>query len=315
MNQYGVVCELYHGQVPRLTTYFRARESDSGRLEQYYARYQPDRSDRSPADFPSGHTRDSVPTSNSADDLFLDRFPSGFAAQIVRHAESEHGLSVADSTTNENFLGTLLEIGGSPNQGSSADERQRARELLADGERLHFATESYETALGLISSLLTAQADLTAAITEDTSTLDGGMSAYDCVVEPGGEEGLESLGDTKGKMIPPEPTRNEGTGLGNDILSSAQGETSDGHADIARIAPYLAGALVVGVAIGILIGMALASGLDSGNLIALPDMPHILDISQLPSFISENGTEASGTPAPTSHPNTTAGTTTNKSTL
>lgn len=176
MNKYGVVCSVAKSQPPKLTVYFRARESSSGRLEQYYARYVPDR-----------------------------RIDIGFADEIKEYAEANHGLSVADSTGGENFLGTLLARPNLEREVGMIRDRNRAQELLKQGQRLRFGSGSYEDAFSLVLNLVGSRPGLKAAITEDQSTLGGGMSGYDLVVEKGHYSGMTPLGDTKEKMRPPEP--------------------------------------------------------------------------------------------------------------
>lgn len=178
MNKYGVVFSVVNGRPPELTVYFRARESSSGRLEQYYARYVPDAGPGS--------------------------LNIGFADDIKRYAEAEHDLSVADSTGGENFLGTLLARPDTNRTVGMIRDRDRAQQLLKQGQRLRFGTGSYEDAFSLVLSLVSSRPGLKGAITEDRSTLSGGMSEYDLVIENGHQGGMTPLGDTKEKMRPPE---------------------------------------------------------------------------------------------------------------
>lgn len=321
MAQYGVVCELHGGQMPQLTVYFRARETDSGRLEQYYARYRPDHStvDWSVA---LDDTRSSRPESGpSLDQGFIDQLPSEFAEEIVQYAETEHNLSVADSTTDENFLRHLLAAVPSPDPGGSSEERQRAERLLADGERLHFGAESYETALGTASRLVTAGSGRAAAITESDTTLDGGMSAYDLVVERGAYASLVPLGETAERMSPPEPVPE---GLKGEIRTAVQRLTGEEDPNWIHLAPYLVGAsLAVGAVVVLLV-----VGID--HFIGLPDVSTVGPLGWFPdkappsgwglsdvgdrignfvnSLLPSGTTGSPNTPTPTATPSTTSST-------
>jgi len=180
MSRYGVVFTISDAQPFELTTYFRAYESSSGRMEQYYARY----------------------TTSSNHALLRE-----FREAVIDVAETDHGLEIERSESGENVLSNLDT--DDPGQVGTDRQRSRARELLSGGERLRFGVGSYEKAFKLISELSGARAGMEIAVTEGESTHAGPMSTYDVIVEKGPYVGLEPLGQTQGLMNPDPDLRDE----------------------------------------------------------------------------------------------------------
>ena len=179
MSRYGVVFTISYTQPYEMATYFRAYESASGRMEQYYATYTTSRS------------------------LLRE-----FREAVIDAAETEHGLEIERSASGENILSNL--DADDPGRIGTDRQQRRARELLAGGERLRFGVGSYEEAFKLIGELADARAGLEVAVTEGESTHAGPMSTYDLIIEKGPYVGLEPLGETESLMNPEPETTDEG---------------------------------------------------------------------------------------------------------
>jgi len=173
MSRYGVVFIISDAQPFELTTYFRAYESASGRMEQYYATY-----------------------TTASDHALLREFREA----VIDVAETEHGLKIERSESGENILSNLDAT--DPGQVGTDRQRSRARELLSSGERLRFGVGSYEKAFKLVGELGSARPGMEIAITEGESTHAGPMSTYDLIIEKGSYMGLEPLGQTEALMNP-----------------------------------------------------------------------------------------------------------------
>lgn len=173
MSRYGVVFTISDAQPFELTTYFRAYESSSGRMEQYYASY-----------------------TTSSDHALLREFREA----VIDVAETDHGLEIERSESGENVLSNL--DASDPGQVGTDRQRSRARELLSGGERLRFGVSSYEKAFKLIGEVGGARVGMEIAVTEGESTHAGPMSTYDLIVEKGPYMGLEPLGQTQALMNP-----------------------------------------------------------------------------------------------------------------
>ena len=180
MGRYGVVFTISYTQPYEMATYFRAYESASGRMEQYYATY--------------------TTASNRA--LLRE-----FREAVIDAAERDHDLDIERSETGENILSNL--DADDPGQIGTDRQRSRARELLSGGERLRFGVSSYEKAFKLIGELAGSRAGMEFAVTEGDSTHAGPMSTYDLVIEKGAYVGLEPLGQTQALMNPEPDLSNE----------------------------------------------------------------------------------------------------------
>mgnify|MGYP000073687473 CR=1 FL=1 len=173
MSRYGVVFTISYTQPYEMSTYFRAYESSSGRMEQYYATY----------------------TTSSNRALLKE-----FRESVIETAEREHGLEIERTESGENILSNLDT--DDPGPVGRKHQLTRARKLLSVGERLRFGVTSYEKAFKLISDLSDARAGAEFAITEGDSTHGGPMEKYDLIVEKGPYTGLEPLGQTQALMNP-----------------------------------------------------------------------------------------------------------------
>jgi len=154
MGRYGVVFSISYTQPYEMATYFRAYESASGRMEQYYATY-----------------------TTSGNRALLREFREA----VIDAAEENHGLEIERSESGENVLSNL--DADDPGQVGTERQRSRARELLSGGERLHFGVGSYEKAFKLIGELAGTRPGMEFAVTEGESTTTGPMSTYDLIIE------------------------------------------------------------------------------------------------------------------------------------
>jgi hypothetical protein len=175
MSRYGVVFSVSFTRPRELSTYFRAYESASGRLEQYYATY----------------------TAAGTGGLLAE-----FRDAVIERAEREYDLRVEESASGENVLNSLDT--DDPGSVGSPDQRRRAREELSRGGRLRLGVDSYPAALKLIDELSDARPGLKVAVTEGTSTHEGPMDRYDLVIEKGDHAGLTGLG-ASAELIDPTP--------------------------------------------------------------------------------------------------------------
>jgi len=160
------------------TAYFRAYESSSSRLDQYYAVYR-------------------VPEDEVSFSEFVDA--------VFQRAE-EHGLEIEESGAGGNVLQALGET-GVPSVGHR-DELRRARRLLAQRNALRFGVESYGAAFKLMSELDDARSGMSFAVTDGDGAALESLDTYDLVVEKGAYRGLTPLGTTA-ELMDPTPAQPE----------------------------------------------------------------------------------------------------------
>ncbi|MBP1955087.1 hypothetical protein J2752_001999 [Halarchaeum rubridurum] len=172
MGQYGVVFSLEFGSVTEVIVYFRGYESQSGRMEQYYARaisdMQPDLTDI-----------------NSA---------------IISKAEQRHGLEIEESASGENFFNTLQK--SIKREVASRDQCNRINYLLSRGHQLRFGIPSYEEGLQLISQIQGMKPGLRVAVVQGEGRVPDSLGQYDLVIEKGDYVSLEPLDRTEELMDP-----------------------------------------------------------------------------------------------------------------
>jgi hypothetical protein len=178
VSRYDIDFVVSFGREWSFTVYFRAYESSSSRLDQYYA---------------VSH----VPENEVNFSEFRDA--------VFRRAE-EHGLEIEESGAGGNILQTLEET-GLPTVGRR-DERQRAERLLGQGNQLRFGVSSYGAALRLMSELDGARRGMSFAVTDGDGAELESLDAYDLVVEKGSYAGLTPLGATA-ELMDPTPTQPE----------------------------------------------------------------------------------------------------------
>ncbi|MEF8819262.1 MAG: hypothetical protein V5A31_05265 [Haloferacaceae archaeon] len=263
MSRYGIVFSVTFGRRRTFAAYFRAYESSSGRLEQYYAVY---RASKDEANF------------------------STFRRAVFRTAEERHDLEIEQSGTGENVLNALEESDlrsvGTP------DERRRIRRLLSQGQRLRFGVGAYGAAFKLMSDLADAKPGMTFAVTEGDGTRLGSLETYDLVVEKGSYAGLTPLGDTAELM---DPTPEDG--------QSAPETWHDHPAAEPAMTAVAVFAVIVGVVVlyGALVHLAWGGALDPVDerteLPLAEEVPGIHNVSINDAGAPRNFTVSGGTPA------------------
>ena len=157
----GVRVYLDIGTETELVVFFRARESKSGRAEQYYAVYQ----------------------TNTASDLF-----TRFKDDLEHRVETEYGMTL-QTTSDDVELFTKLDSGKKAVPGSNEDHRL-LNSLLESGESLQCRTRSADNALALLYKYAQGNAS-TLAIAEN-ARLDE-LDDCDLAIEVGGDDELTPI--------------------------------------------------------------------------------------------------------------------------
>lgn len=146
-----------------VTLFFRARESEAGRAEQYYA----------------------VFASEKSTGLF-ERFD-----QALRHeVETNHEMILETSTDDAPFIPLLTAETSMP----AVDDKQSSiSSMLADGQQLTLGVPDPESAFALVKHYISSPAHRFAIV---DSIDDEMMLEYDLTVEHGPYSDVEALGDT-----------------------------------------------------------------------------------------------------------------------
>ncbi|MFA9416382.1 hypothetical protein [Natrinema sp. HArc-T2] len=189
----GVKLYLKRGSQTELVVFFRARESNVGRAEQFYAVYR---------------TRQ---TSN----LFEQ-----FKSDLRHRVETEHGMSLETSSDDVAVYSALGE--GHSSVPGSEFNHELISSLLRSGNRLRFGVSSPRKALALCSKFLQGSAQRVAIA--DNTDIDE-LANCDLAVEVGSHRGLEPLGDTQ-RLMDEQRRRMEGK-LVNEKVSTIKGEIQD----------------------------------------------------------------------------------------
>lgn len=151
---------------PQLICFFRARETSSGRSEQFYAVYQ-------------GSDKRS---------LFRD-----FRSDLQRKIESEWGMELHTGSSDTYVFDQLT-----GNQGDAVGsdfDHDVVASLLQKGHRLAYGVPSEDAALSLVKKYLDETTGKWITISERGTA--EGVDDHDLVFEPGDYAGLEPLGDTQ----------------------------------------------------------------------------------------------------------------------
>lgn len=189
----GVKLYLERGTETELVVFFRARESNVGRAEQFYAVYK---------------TRQ---TSN----LFEQ-----FKSDLRHRVENEYGMSL-ETTSDDVAVYSELGTANSSVPGSDFNH-ELISSLLRSGKRLRFGVSSPRKALALCSKYLQGSAQRVAVA--DNADIDE-LANCDLAVEVGNHRGLEPLGDTQRLMD--EQRRSMEGKLVNEKISTIKGEIQD----------------------------------------------------------------------------------------
>lgn len=160
----GVRVYLDIGSPSELIVFFRARESKSGRAEQYYAVYRTDE---------------------------LRKLFDRFKADLRQRVEEEFGMTL-QTTSDDVELFTKLDSTQKPVPGTTRDH-QIIESSLQRGDRLRFGVSTGEEALGLFLKYI--QGDATEVAIGESTAIDD-LETCDLVIEVGSYDGLEPLGET-----------------------------------------------------------------------------------------------------------------------
>lgn len=160
----GVRLYLQTGDQLELTVFFRARESDAGRAEQYYAVYQ----------------------SDNATGLFR-----GFERALRTEIENERDMMIQTDSSDAELVSLLTTDQPVP---GSESEHGAISSLLTEGKSLQLGVGSPSLALGLVQRYMSSPAEEFAIV--DDVTVDS-AGRWDFVVESGADSDLEPLSSTK----------------------------------------------------------------------------------------------------------------------
>jgi hypothetical protein len=156
------------GQGLEMVAFFRARDSQASRSEQYYAVFQ----------------------SDSAADI------SRFGGMVTRRVEGELDKSLETSTDDTEVFRALRSVGGEEvTPPGDPNTRNDLVELVKEGTDVTVGVRTGKQALALIEDVLREQRRVKTAVAERT---DGSsLRDYDLVVDVGQYQGLALLGNTE----------------------------------------------------------------------------------------------------------------------
>ncbi|MDS0280970.1 hypothetical protein [Haloarcula onubensis] len=148
--------------------FFRAKDNETARSEQYYAKY-------------SYRSRSEM---------------NGLYQEVKRRIEGEYGMILDTENEDTRFFELLgsSESGRAP-ESSDLDD---VRSLLSNFESARVGVGSYSEAYGLFSQLFSNDGVSKIAVSDNATGRS--LSAYDLVIEKGDYFGLELLGDTEQKV-------------------------------------------------------------------------------------------------------------------
>ncbi|WP_126663063.1 hypothetical protein [Haloterrigena salifodinae] len=164
----GVKLYLDAGSRTELVVFFRARESNVGRAEQFYAVY----------------------TTRNTRNLF-----ENFTSELRQRVETEYGMSIETSSDDVRVYEALG--GRNDSVPGSEFDHSVVSNLLQSGKRLRFGVSSASGALALCSKYLQGSANRVAIA--DNTSIDA-LESCDLAVEVGTHRGLEPLGETSRLM-------------------------------------------------------------------------------------------------------------------
>lgn len=190
----GVRVAIELGGTPTITVFFRARESIGGRSEQFYAVYK---------------------------DSSVRNLVNRFDQTVTQRVEEEYNMSIDPSESDMTVFNNLT--GTHPPVPTSDFEQELISDLLAQGQRLRFGVNDYNTALGVFKKSVEERDATSAAIADDAKK--SALSEFDLVIEKGNYAGLKPLGDTSRLMDEARSSRE--TQLLNQKLSSIKSDVRD----------------------------------------------------------------------------------------
>lgn len=197
-----------------LTLFFRARDSEAGRAEQYYAVYQTDKS--------TG---------------LFERFERSLQEQV----EEVHGM-ILEMDADDAQLVPLLS--SKPPLPDTDTKQNTISSMLIDGTQLTIGVETPKAALGLIRHYIASPADQIAVV---NSIDDEMMIEYDFVIESGAYSGIEPVGDTEEAFG--EYLRRTSANSARPRASNATSVSTRSYADQAKTIGVNVTAVAVGVVV------------------------------------------------------------------
>ncbi|ADB59962.1 hypothetical protein Htur_1070 [Haloterrigena turkmenica DSM 5511] len=189
----GVKLYLDAGSRTELVVFFRARESNVGRAEQFYAVY----------------------TTRNTRNLF-----ENFRSELRQRVESEYGMSIETSSDDVRVYEALG--GRNDSVPGSEFDHSVVSNLLQSGKRLRFGVSSASGALALCSKYLQGSANRVAIA--DNTSIDA-LESCNLAIEVGNHRGLEPLGETSRLMD--EQRRNMEGQLINEKVTTIKQEIDD----------------------------------------------------------------------------------------
>lgn len=216
---------------PEIILFFRARESEAGRAEQYYAVYRTD----------------------TSTGLF-ERFERDLRTEI----EDTRGM-ILQTTSEDAQLVTVLT--GDPEIPGTDEQHGAMSSLLAERTALRIGVTTEAAAFGLISRYIGSPAERF-AIVDDTTT--DSVTDCDLAIEPGGDSEFEPLGDTVDVFD--ERLRRTTANADRPRASKQRGNTEQTNEE--RLEEFAKSAAAVGIGI-VLAVLVLTSLLNGAALIGL----------------------------------------------
>ncbi|MFB6150270.1 MAG: hypothetical protein ABEJ40_00545, partial [Haloarculaceae archaeon] len=245
--------------------FLRARESSTGRSEQFYAQYKFRDLDK------------------------LNQLPDEVRAEV----EGTHGMEL-DFSEEDTKVFEFLDSGTKPSlTGIDFELQDDLEQLISEGTELRLATQSYRDAYAvLIDWLGSTDADSFAIADRPTSS---NLESYDVVVSPNGDEQLELLGDTEAAL---ERLRKRRRRRRRQRMSSGPGGGRRSRTMADRVPggrPVLIAGALVGIAlilVGGLVGGSCVTGEPLGPTKALSEPvcgPFGVEFESLDANVSEDG--------------------------
>lgn len=221
----GVRLYLDTGRDPELTVFFRARESEAGRAEQYYAVYQTD-------------------TSTS----LFERFERDLRQEV----EEAQEMILETGSEDAQLVSMLTEDITVP---GTDDQHGAISSILAERKPLRLQVPTEKAAFGLLRQYVASPAEQF-AIGDDTDT--ESMRDCDLAIEPGAEDGMEPLGDSVDLFE--EQLRRTTANAARPRASRADPEASEPVDDRLESIGREVAAVAVGVALGVGVLVVLLNG-------------------------------------------------------
>ncbi|MEF8801207.1 MAG: hypothetical protein V5A56_09250 [Halolamina sp.] len=279
---------LETGQQLTIYCFFRARESESGRSEQFYAKYE----------------------TKSRSRLF-----DSFKQALERRVEQELGMTLVTGLDDVRVYDTLTDT--TDEAPGDRYDHDAIDALLRNGHRLSFGVGSHESALATLNAFVQNGNAGFGAIVDDAANVS--LDTFDLLVEPGTYRGLQPLGDTAEKLetwraqVEEEYIQKTLTNIEKDLrtlqqrtsISSAElgkrlrrqlpmlstatasGATGDEQADT-----YKQGAAIFGIVVGVLVLGVIATYVASSFGLSVP-------FASVLSWNDGGGETAGAVPTPT----------------